>query len=236
LARATPEYERYRKMVASNIVGSSDFDRATADMRKAQAELARTKAQLNAERGQLVVLRAEREEATAKLARDQAALVVAEVDLDNTIIRAPVDGVVGNKAVELGQYVRAGAQLMAVVPLPAVHIVANFKETQIERMRPGQRVEISVDAYPNVTLEGQVESFAPASGAVFSLLPPENATGNFTKIVQRVPVRIAVPDDNPLAGLLRPGLSVEVRVDTRAADDGPAMVGGVFGVAQAAAQ
>jgi len=233
-ARAQPEYDRYKKMVATNIVAKSDFDRTAADLRKAEAELTRAKAELTAQRGQLIVLQAEREEAQARLAQNEAALAVAEVDLDNTIIRAPVDGVVGNKAVELGQYVRAGAQIMALVPLPSVHVVANFKETQIERMRPGQRVEISVDAYPGVTLEGSIESFAPASGAVFSLLPPENATGNFTKIVQRVPVRIAVPDDNPLAGLLRPGLSVEVRIDTRAADAPPALASGVFGVAQAA--
>jgi membrane fusion protein (multidrug efflux system) len=233
-ARAQPEYERYKKMVASNIVAKSDFDRTAADLRKAEAELTRAKAELTAQRGQLVVLQAEREEALAKLAQDQATLAVAEIDLDNTIIRAPVDGVVGNKAVELGQYVRAGSQIMALVPLPSVHVVANFKETQLERMRPGQRVEISVDAYPDVTLQGSIESFAPASGAVFSLLPPENATGNFTKIVQRVPVRIAVPDDNPLAGLLRPGLSVEVRIDTRTTEDAPALAGSVFGVAQAA--
>ncbi|MGE0118089.1 MAG: HlyD family secretion protein [Dongiaceae bacterium] len=233
-ARAQPEYERYKKMVATNIVGKSDYDRTAADLRKAEAELVRAKAELTAARGQLVVLQAEREEALARLEQGKAALAVAEIDLDNTILRAPVDGVVGNKAVEVGQYVRAGAQLMAVVPLPEVHVVANFKETQLERMRPGQRVEISVDAYPGVTLEGSVESFAPASGAVFSLLPPENATGNFTKIVQRVPVRIAVPEDNPLAGLLRPGLSVEVRIDTRAAEDAPTLAGGVFGVAQAA--
>jgi membrane fusion protein (multidrug efflux system) len=233
-ARAQPEYERYKKMVANNIVAKSDYDRTAADLRKAEAELTRAKAELTAQRGQLVVLQAERQEALAKLEQDKATLVVAEIDLDNTVIRAPVDGVIGNKAVELGQYVRAGQQIMALVPLPSVHVVANFKETQLERMRPGQRVEISVDAYPGVTLEGSIESFAPASGAVFSLLPPENATGNFTKIVQRLPVRIAVPDDNPLAGLLRPGLSVEVSIDTRAADDAPALAGSVFGVAHAA--
>jgi membrane fusion protein (multidrug efflux system) len=235
-ARARPEYERYKKMVATNIVAKSDFDRTAADLRKAEAELTRAKAELTAQRGQLVVLQAERQEALAKLEQGKATLAVAEIDLDNTVIRAPVGGVVGNKAVELGQYVRAGQQVMALVPLPSVHVVANFKETQLERMRPGQRVAISVDAYPGVTLEGSVESFAPASGAVFSLLPPENATGNFTKIVQRVPVRIVVPDDNPLAGLLRPGLSVEVSIDTRAADEAPAPAGGVFGVAQAAQQ
>ena len=131
------------------------------------------------------------------------------------MIRAPVDGVIGNKGVRVGEFVRPGDQLMALVPLPEVYVVANFKETQLDRMRPGQPVEIEVDALPGSHFEGRVESFAPASGSEFSLLPPENATGNFTKIVQRVPVRIAVPADSPLAGLLRPGLSVVAAVDTR---------------------
>ena len=177
---------------------------------------------------------AQMEKLQRELAQAQATLDVAQNDLDNTVIKAPVDGVVGNKGVQTGQYVKVGTQLMAVVPLPQVYIVANFKETQLENMRPGQPVEISIDAYPNHKLIGTVESFAPASGAVFSLLPPENATGNFTKVVQRVPIRIAVPKENALAGLLRPGLSVEVSVDTRAVGTGPTLAGAIFGAAQAA--
>jgi len=234
LARAQPEYDRYKKMLAGKVVGKSDFDRIAADLRKAKAELSRAEAQLLAEQGQLVVLRASRHEGDAKLAQAKAALQAAQIDLDNTVITAPVDGVVGNKGVEPGQYVQAGSLLMAIVPLPSVHIVANFKETQLENMRPGQTVSISVDAFPSTELTGTVESFAPASGAVFSLLPPENATGNFTKIVQRVPVRIAVPADGPLSGLLRPGLSVEVSVNTRGATDTDSVAGAVFGTAQAA--
>src|SRR5262245_22656957 len=203
LARAQPEYERYKKLVARNVVAKSDYDRTAADLRKAEAEVAGTEAQLLAEKGQLVVLQASRTEGDAKLAQARAALQAAQIDLDNTVVRAPVDGVVGNKGVEEGQYVQAGSLMMAIVPLPSVHIVANFKETQLENMRPGQTVSISVDAFPSTQLTGTVESFAPASGAVFSLLPPENATGNFTKIVQRVPVRIAVPNDNPLAEIGR---------------------------------
>jgi membrane fusion protein (multidrug efflux system) len=234
LARAQPEYERYKSMLADKVVGKSDFDRTAADFRKAEAELARAEAELLAEQGQLVVLRASRNEGDAKLAQAQAALQAAQIDLDNTVIRAPMDGVVGNKGVETGQYVQAGSLMMAIVPLPSVHIVANFKETQLENMRPGQVVSISVDAFPSTELTGTVESFAPASGAVFSLLPPENATGNFTKIVQRVPVRIAVPAGNPLAGLLRPGLSVEVSVNTRGAEPTDSVAGSIFGTAQAA--
>ena len=196
LARAQPNYERYKKMVATNVVAKSDYDQVEATLRKAEAEVTRTQAAVTAEQGQLVVLLADRKQADAQLAQAQAALTAAKNDLDNTVIKAPVDGVVGNKGVQAGQYVKVGTQLMAVVPLPQVYVVANFKETQLENMRPGQPVEIAVDAYPNHKLIGTVESFAPASGAVFSLLPPENATGNFTKIVQRVPVRIAVPKEN----------------------------------------
>jgi membrane fusion protein (multidrug efflux system) len=234
LARAQPNYERYKKMVATNVVAKSDYDQVEATLRKAEAEVTRTQAALTAEQGQLVVLLADRKQADAQLAQAQASLTAAKNDLDNTVIKAPVDGVVGNKGVQTGQYVKVGTQLMAVVPLPQVYVVANFKETQLENMRQGQPVEIAVDAYPNHKLIGTVESFAPASGAVFSLLPPENATGNFTKVVQRVPVRIAVPKENALAGLLRPGLSVEVSVDTRAGGTGPTLAGAIFGAAQAA--
>ena len=136
-----------------------------------------------------------------------------------------MDGVVGNRSVQIGQLVKPGTQLLAVVPLPAIYVVANFKETQVQRMRPGQPVAISVDAFPGSAVTGTVESFAPASGSEFSLLPPENATGNFTKIVQRLPVRIAIPAANPLSGLLRPGLSVVAEVDTR---DAPGTVLGTL--------
>src|SRR5437588_455022 len=156
----------------------------------------------------------------------------AKNDLDKTRIRAPVAGIAGNRAGQIGQYVKPGTQLMSLVPLPQVYVTANFKETQLTRMRPGQSAEIWVDAYPDEPLQGRVESFAPASGAQFSLLPPDNATGNFTKIVQRVPVRIAVPEGGRLAQLLRPGLSVTVTVDTRHAAPAEAH-DGILGAAQA---
>jgi membrane fusion protein (multidrug efflux system) len=130
------------------------------------------------------------------------------------VIRAPVAGVAGNRAGQIGQYVQPGTQLLSLVPLPRVYVTANFKETQLTWMRPGEPAEVAVDAYPDHVLKGCIESFAPGSGAQFSLLPPDNATGNFTKIVQRVPVRIALPANEPLARLLRPGLSVTVTVDT----------------------
>jgi len=145
--------------------------------------------------------------------------------LENTVIRAPIAGVAGNRAGQVGQYVKAGTQLLSLVPLSRVYVTANFKETQLTHMRPGQLATVSVDAYPDLTIDGHIESFAPASGAQFSLLPPDNATGNFTKIVQRVPVRVALPANGPLTGRLRPGLSVTVTVHTRNTGDGDGLVG-----------
>jgi membrane fusion protein, multidrug efflux system len=175
------------------------------------------------------VLRSQQREEQAKLQQARANFQLAQNDLDNTVIRAPISGVAGNRAGQVGQYVKAGTQLLSLVPLPRVYVTANFKEIQLTHMRPGQLAEVSVDAYPDLILEGRIESFAPASGAQFSLLPPDNATGNFTKIVQRVPIRIALPTNGPLAELLRPGLSVTVTIDTR----GAAEADGIVGAAQA---
>jgi membrane fusion protein, multidrug efflux system len=218
LSRAQQDYKRYGALMA--------------DTRKAEAALAKSRAALAAEQSQLAVLYSQRREAEAKLQQAHANLQLAKNDLENTVIRAPVSGVVGNRAGQVGQYVKPGTQLLSLVPLPQVYVTANFKETQLTRMRPGQRADVSVDAYPDLTLTGRVESFAPASGAQFSLLPPDNATGNFTKIVQRVPVRIALPASGPLASLLRPGLSVTVTVETSGA--APLEAGdGLLGAAQA---
>ena len=214
LTRAKTVYDRYKKMIVDKVIGTQELDEATAAYLKAQAAVTETAAELAAEQTQLGVYQTSRKEAEAKHAEADAARKLAQIDLDRTVIRAPIDGVVGNRAVRVGQYVKAGSQLLSLVPTD-VHVVANFKETQLDRMRPGQQVEVSVDAFPSEKLVGTVESFAPASGAEFSLLPEENATGNFTKIVRRVPVRIALPANNPLHGLLRPGLSVVVDVDTR---------------------
>ena len=145
----------------------------------------------------------------------RASLQLAGNDLDNTVIRAPVAGIVGNRAGRVGQYVKPGTQLLSLVPLPYVYVTANFKETQLTHMRPGQSAEISVDAYPDQPLTGRIESFAPASGAEFSLLPPDNATGNFTKVVQRVAVRIKLSPEAIQEGGLRAGLSVVASVRTR---------------------
>jgi membrane fusion protein (multidrug efflux system) len=216
LARMQDDYRRYQALVTSDFASRQRFEQAKDDAAKATAALAKSRAALTAQRDQLAVLRSERHEEKAKLAQAQAALDLARNNLANTVIRAPVAGVAGNRAGQIGQYVQPGTQLLSLVPLPQVYVTANFKETQLTWMRPGELAEVAVDAYPGRVLHGCVASFAPGSGAEFSLLPPDNATGNFTKIVQRVPVRIALPARDPLASLLRPGLSVTVTVHTRA--------------------
>src|SRR5262249_35497764 len=145
----------------------------------------------------------------------ETALARAERDLSFTVIRAPFDGVVGNRAIQVGGYVQTGTRLISLVPLDGVYVDANFKETQLARIKPGAHVTITIDALPDVVIDGPVESIAPASGSVFSLLPPDNATGNFTKIVQRLPVRIRVAPEVAQQRALRPGMSVAASVDTR---------------------
>jgi membrane fusion protein (multidrug efflux system) len=216
LAHTQLEVNRYKALSEQNIASRQRYDTALADHRKASAARDRARAALASQVGQVQLLTAQRSEAEAQVMEAQAALAAAKLDLENTVIRAPVDGIVGNRSVQAGQYVRPGAQMMVLVPTGSTYVVANFKETQLARMRPGQPVEVSVDAFRTTRLKGVIESFAPASGAKFSLLPPENATGNFTKIVQRVPVRIRLADDNLIVRRLVPGLSVEVAVDTRA--------------------
>ncbi len=216
LNRTQLDYKRYTSLVTSDFASRQRFETANAYSRKAEAALGKARAALAAEQSQLAVLGSQKREEEARLLQARAGLQLAQSDLDNTVIRAPVAGIAGNRAGRVGEYVKPGTQLLSLVPLPSVYVTANFKETQLTHMRPGQSAEISVDAYPDRPLTGRIESFAPASGAEFSLLPPDNATGNFTKIVQRVPVRIALPAEGPLARLLRPGLSVTVTVDTRA--------------------
>jgi membrane fusion protein (multidrug efflux system) len=151
----------------------------------------------------------------AALAKAKAALLLARQNLEHTVVRAPVDGVVGDRQAQIGEYVQPGTQLMTVVPLDTIYVVANFKETQTARMIAGQKARVAFDALPGKSFDGAVESFAPGSGSEFSLLPFEPATGNFTRIVQRMPVRIRLDAGRDGAARLRPGLSAEVRVDLR---------------------
>jgi membrane fusion protein (multidrug efflux system) len=231
-ARTERDYQRYKQLAASDYASRQRLETVQADDEKAAAALAQKRAAVVAALGTLRVLRAQRDEEKAKREQARAAVQLARNDLDQTVIRAPVAGIAGNRAGQVGQYVKPGTQLLSLVPLTRVYITANFKETQLTRMRVGQAADIFVDAYPELPLTGRIESFAPASGAQFSLLPPDNATGNFTKIVQRVPVRIAVPADAAIAGLLRPGLSVTVTVDTRGKGESHAG-DGLVGAAQA---
>ena len=225
LSRWQQDHKRYSALVTTDFASRQRFEQAETDARKGEALVAKSRAAFAAEQDQLAVLRSQGREEEAKLLQAQAASRLARNDLENTVIRAPVSGVAGNRAGQVGQYVKAGSQLLSLVPLSRVYVTANFKETQLTHMRPGQLAGVSVDAYPDLTLDGRIESFAPASGAQFSLLPPDNATGNFTKIVQRVPVRISLPANTALTGLLRPGLSVTVTIDTRNAGDGDGLVG-----------
>ncbi|MDB5411122.1 MAG: hemolysin, partial [Rhodospirillales bacterium] len=226
--RSAQDRQRYQNLLQNSDASRQRFEQAESDARKAVAVLNGAHAAETASRNQLAVLRAQRKQQEAKALQAAATRDLARNDLANTQIRSPVDGIVGNKGVRLGQYVKAGTQLLAVVPLSQSYIVANFKETQLTRMQPGQPVQIRVDAFPDRKFEGHVESVSPASGSQWSIMPPENATGNFTKIVQRVPVRIAVPSDGPDAAQLRPGLSVTVSVDTRVTPQGGAIVAGIW--------
>jgi membrane fusion protein, multidrug efflux system len=187
-----------------------------AEIQEKQATLAHDQAGIGVALKQTDVLQAQLAKARASLAQRQAAEHQAELNLSYTIITAPIDGTVGVRTLRVGQYVQAGTQLMALVPLAAVYVTANYKETQLTAVRPGQNVTIGVDMFPGSVVHGHVDSIAPASGQEFTLLPPDNATGNFTKIVQRIPVKIVIDRHDPLAGMLRPGMSVEPTIDTSA--------------------
>jgi membrane fusion protein, multidrug efflux system len=213
--RTSVEYDRAKSLMQSTYGTQQRLDQALADRDRAAAAVASAAATVMSAQANLDVLKAQQVEARQVGAELATALALAERNLGFTTIRAPFDGVVGNKAVQPGQYVQTGTRLLALVPLKSAYVEANFKETQIDRLQPGQRVTIKPDAFSSRAIDGTVESIAPASGAEFSLLPPENATGNFTKIVQRVPVRIRIPADVADEGFLRPGLSVEVEVHTR---------------------
>ncbi|MBB3446185.1 MULTISPECIES: HlyD family secretion protein [unclassified Rhizobium] len=209
--------KRQSDLQAKSVGTTADLDDANTALDQAKANLAGGDANIVFAQANITILEAQRKEAegsvrTMEIQRDKAAR-----DLSFTILKAPYDGVVGNRSVQEGDLVSPGQRLMALVPTHQLYIDANFKETQIQHLVPGSKVNVHVDAYSDYPVVGTVESIAPASGSVFSMLPPENATGNFTKIIQRVPVRIALPQDALDSGRLRAGLSVVVDVDTRTA-------------------
>jgi membrane fusion protein (multidrug efflux system) len=213
---AQADHDRYQDLVRT---GSGTLQRAQqteAALGEKTAQVQGSHAGLIAAQKQVDVLTTERSSAEAQRDHNLAVARQAELNLSYTNIVAPVEGTVGARSLRIGQYVQAGSQLMAVVPLHAVYVVANFKETQLTHVRQGQLVEVEVDTFPGVKLRGHVDSLSPASGLEFALLPPDNATGNFTKIVQRIPVKI-VFDDDSLTGLLRSGMSVTPTIDTKQA-------------------
>jgi membrane fusion protein (multidrug efflux system) len=209
------EYDRQQLLAGKEFASRQTLEQAVANRDQAVAAVSNAAAAIDGAQAQIGVLQAQRQEAAGTLAELKTALAKAERDLTFTEIKAPVDGVIGNRAVQLGDFVQIGQRVAALVPLTDVYIDANFKETQLARLQVGQPVAIKVDALPGEKIAGVVQSVAPASGSVFSLLPPDNATGNFTKIVQRLAVRVRVPADVAERGALRPGMSVVVDVNTK---------------------
>ena len=215
--RAQFDVERYRRLASSDFASKQRLQQADADHKKGVAAADKTRAAVEAARRQLDVIDTQRQQAEAALAEAVAARDLARLNLDYTELRAPIDGTVGNRSARKGAFAAVGAQLMAVVPAHGLWVDANFKESQLAHMRPGMPASIEADVLPGEVFSGHVASLAPATGAEFSVLPPENATGNFTKIVQRVPVRILLDGDGAALGRLRPGLSVTADVDQRSA-------------------
>lgn len=204
--------DRRRELIRTNAVSQAQVDESDAALSRTEAGVSAASATVEAQRQKIAVLASQHEAAVAAVAQAEAARDLAQIDLDNTVVHAPIDGVVGNRQVRIGRLVAPGTSLLDIVPVKDVWVVANFKETQIEHIRPGQHARITVDGYPDRAIEGIVDSFAPGSGSAFAMLPADNATGNFIRVVQRVPVKIRFTS-NPLPGRVVPGLSARVEID-----------------------
>ena len=215
LTFAAQDAERYRTLASSSAGSRQDSQRTSSLEQQARASVGAATAALEAGRQQLKVLEAETDEAAANLAQARSDLATAQLNLGYTEIRAPIDGTVGNRAAQVGAYVSAGAYLISVIPTDGLWVDANFKEDQLTHMVDGDAATLVADVLPGHLFHGHVASMAPGTGAVFSVLPAENATGNFTKIVQRVPVRVVLDGGDADLRRLRPGLSTTARVDTR---------------------
>jgi len=218
LTFAEQDDQRYSHLGVTGYGSLQNAQQAASRLAAARASLARDTASLESATRQLDVLKAEIAQAQATLARNEASLRQAELNLSYTRIVAPADGVIGNRTLRVGQYVQAGTQLMAVVPAADAYVIANYKETQLTNVHAGQAATVKVDTFPGVTFKGRVDSIAPASGQEFALLPPDNPTGNFPKVVQRIPVKIALDRGTSLAEALRPGMSVIPTIDTKGQD------------------
>jgi membrane fusion protein (multidrug efflux system) len=212
--RAKLEATRQQKLLATTFGTQQKVEQTDADAKRFAATLVSNQDALEAQRRQLAVLDTQESQLRAEVKAKQAALDLAKINLGYTRIVAPVAGMVSERGVRDGQYVHSGSQVISVVPLDNVWVIANYKETQLTHVAIGQRAEIQVDSFPGITVKAIVDSIAPGAGSQFSLLPPDNATGNFTKVVQRIPVKLRIAADNPLAGHLRPGMSVEATILT----------------------
>lgn len=217
-ALAQQDHTRYADLMQQGYATVQRVQQTEAVIRQTDAAVARDQALIAGALKQSEGLIAQLAKAEAAVARDEALVRQARLNLGYTTLTAPVDGTVGARSLRVGAFVAAGTQLAQVVPLHAVYVTANFKETQLTHVQPGQKVAVEVDTFPGVKIEGHVESLSPASGQEFALLPPDNATGNFTKIVQRIPVKIALEPTPSLTGKLRPGMSVEAVIDTKPAN------------------
>ena len=228
---ASQENKRYTDLAATGYGSVQNAQQAQAKNAGADAAILRDKANLASAEKQVELLKAEIAQAVAAASRATALQRQAELNLGYTTITAPIDGVVGNRTLRVGQFVQAGTQLMSLVPASGAYVVANFKETQLTHVREGQPVDLDVDMFPGQVVHGHVDSLAPASGQEFALLPPDNATGNFPKVVQRIPVRIALDTGTPVE--LRPGMSVIPTIGTKSQTVQPARVGAQSRIADA---
>ncbi len=214
LSRLKKEFERYQDLLKDGVITRQNFEGVQSQYLTAQAQLSKAQAAVNAAEAQLGSLQASRAQLLADIQSANANLNLYQVDLASSKVVSPVSGKIGSLAIQKGSRVSPQTRLMAIIPENSLYVQANFKETQIEKMHIGQKVKLKLDAYPSLTYTGKIESFSPASGATFSLMPPDNATGNFNKVVQRIPVRIAI-DSSPHIDLIKPGMSVSATVDLR---------------------
>ncbi|MDR2305993.1 MAG: HlyD family secretion protein [Paucimonas sp.] len=218
LDRSQLDLNRAQALRKPGFVSEERVTTLSAESHVARSQVDKAQADLKGQRQQVDALTAELKRLDAQIANARADLAQAELNLTRCEIHAPISGTIGQRSARNGQVVQAGAYLLSIVPDQDIWVQANFKETQIGKMRPGQRAELLFDSYPDTPIEGRVDSLFAASGAQFSLLPPDNATGNFTKVVQRIPVKLTFTTDNPLRGHVRPGMSVTATVDLRSGD------------------
>lgn len=216
---ANEQVNRYRPLAASGAEPREKLDQHVMQAQQARAELAAAQAAVAAASGRRSTLFQQIKQTQAQADAARAQLEAADLNVSSTMLKASIAGRIGDLSVRVGQFAQPGQRLMSIVPVDQIYVSANFKETQVGLVRPGQRAELEIDALPGIMIEGRVDSIAPGTGAEFSILPPENATGNFTKIVQRIPVRIAIEASPKIRRLLVPGMSVVATIDTRNAAD-----------------